>query len=199
MLVSILMTISILVNSCSPEQRKDWHVRKLDKLKKHNPGLFKRDSIVLDSVIKAKVAKLELKLRHELDSVMLKEAETKAKFFAAQAHLAKLDLIEKGITDCDTVIKYLEGETKWRVREKEVYKNGKCTFDPIVFDSGGLHVKAYLDTNGKGRIYVKNDSTHVKLKGYYDCPTVPKSWFWEFVFMCVIVGLFIMYMIRGRR
>lgn len=195
----IIFSLSIIIIGCSPSRRIQWHENRLDALEHRYPELFTTASI--DSVINARALSLATKMMLDLDSNRLKELYKQSDTSRSKTDTAIKETQDKGVKDCDTIIKYIHLERKPQDQIKEVYKQSKCVIQPKFIDTLGVQINVSA-TDGILDISVQVDSIHIKK----DCPPcfTPKQkeyyefWqFWAWVISVPIIScLLLIFVIR---
>lgn len=184
----VIFSLVLLIVGCSPSKRIKWHVNRLEKLERSNPELFSKTSI--DSVINARALALATKMFLSLDSNRLKALYKQSDTSRSKTDSAIKETQDKGVKDCDTIIKYIQLERKPQTQIKEVHKQSKCIVNATYLDTLGVHVKIF-DKNGSVGVSVQVDSIHIKK----DCPPCftpkqPEYWeFWQFWFWVISAPL----------
>lgn len=180
----IIFSIILVIVGCSPSRRVQWHIGQLEKLEEKHPELF--EPIEIDTTIEERKAKTTANLTLKVDSNELARVNKKADYYKNIADSAINELKQKGIKDCDTVIKYIRLEGKVKTQIKEVYKQAKCEISPIFYDTLGVHIFASTDNN-RLNIEVKVDSMHIK-KACPPCPVFEQKEYYEFwQFWCALL------------
>jgi len=185
----IVFGLAVIIVGCSPSRRIQWHENRLDALEQQYPSLFSKQA--LDSIINARALSLATKMILELDSNKLKDLNKQVDNYRANEDSAIKNVQDKGIKDCDTIIKYVQLERKPQNQIKDVHKQSKCVVLPKTLDTLGVHIQV-MGVNGEIDISVKVDSIHV----HKDCPPcfTPKQreyWeFWQFWTWVILTPLF---------
>lgn len=199
----IIFSLSIIIIGCSPSRRIQWHVNRLEKLERSNPELFSKTSI--DSVINARALALATKMFLSLDSNRLKELYRQSDTSRSKTDTAIKETQDKGVKDCDTIIKYIHLERKPQNQIKEAYKQSKCVIQPKFIDTLGVQINVSA-TDGILDISVQVDSIHIK-KNCPPCFTPKQREYWEFwqfwawvisvpIFCCILLTFVIKLILR---